>query len=180
MQNKSKRKRNYADSKVSGINVFEDEKGRPYYVDRFTKRAYLLKDVERTYKFYSMRFFLGLMIAIIAYSFDIAMIYCILLGLAGYLFMEYRFRVFLSRLTKSENFKPKQKPGRVESEMQTDMQKVVIKFLLFIALGVLLIINAQQQNFTGFIQYANYAFVIFAFVMAVFEGYIVIKKLSKK
>lgn len=174
------KKRKVADSKVSGINVFEDDKGRPYYVDRFTKTAYLLKDVENTYKFYSMRFFLGLMIGIIAYSFHLSTVICVLLGVVGYVFMEFRFRVFLKRLTQNKNFKPKQKPGRVESEMQTDMQKVVIKLLLFIALGVLLIINAQQQNFTGFIQYANYAFVIFAFGMAIFEAYITVKKLSKK
>lgn len=174
------KKRRVVNSKVSGINVFEDDKGRPYYVDRFTKTAYLLKDVENTYKFYSMRFFLGLMIGIIAYSFHLSTTVCILLGVAGYVFMEFRFRVFLGRLTQNKNFKPKQKPGRIESEMQTDMQKVVIKLLLFIALGVLLIINAQQQNFKGFIQYANYVFVIFAFGMAIFETYIVVKKSSKK
>lgn len=171
------KKKNNTGVKVSGINVYEDDKGRPFYYDRFTKYAYLLKDVEKTYQFYSMRFILGFVSMIVAYSFNIGLVYSILLGVLIYGFTEYRFRVFLSRLTKNKNFVPKSKASRVEAELKNKTEKIGLKCILFVALGVLLIVNAKQENFEGFVVIVNYAFVLFSFLMAIFEGFVFIKKI---
>ena len=45
--------------------------------------------------------------------------------------------------------------GTIQSEANLDAKKIVIKIFLFIALSVLLIINAYQQGYEGVILYLN-------------------------
>lgn len=160
---------------ASGMNVYYDQRDQPVYYDRFTKKAYLLKDVEKTYQLYSMRFFLSFSAMVLIYAFSIPLWGCVLLGVAIYAFMEFKFRRFLSRLTQYRNFIPEQKVSRFDAESQAGFKKVLIKLILFLLLGVLLILNAYQEQYEGIVLYLHYLLAAFSFIMCIFECVVLIK-----
>lgn len=59
--------------------------------------------------------------------------------------------------------------GTIQSEANLDAKKIVIKIFLFIALSVLLIINAYQQGYEGVILYLNWAIAVAAAIMCIIE-----------
>lgn len=162
--------------KVTGIHVYYDTKDRPIYFDVFTKTGYLIKDVEKTYNFYSMRFAIGIIGAIISYAFSLPLTFCAGIGIVLYLFMEFQFRRFLKNLTAFKNFVPQKKVGRIEAETTLESNKIALKGFLFLVLAVLLVLNCIQEQYTGIIMGINYLLALAAVGMALFEAYAFMKK----
>lgn len=172
----SNKKDRDVDQKVSGINVFYDSKDRPIYFDRFSKNGYLIKDVEKTYNFYSMRFAIGIIGAIISYAFNLSIGICIGIGVVLYVFMEFQFRRFLRNLTVYKNFKPEKKISRIEAEMSMETNKIALKSFLFIVLAILLVLNCIQEQYTGIVMIINYILAAISVLYALFDFYVLIKK----
>lgn len=183
MKNKRSNRVKQVDKKttpeIGGMNVYFDSRQRPVYYDRFSKRAYLLKDVEKTYQLYSMRFFLGIAAIVIIYAFKLPLWLCVVLGIAVYAFMEFKFRRFLSNLTQMTNFVLEKKISKVDAERQKPLNKVILKIVLFILLATLLVINVKQQGYTGVVLYLNYAFAVASVFMALFELFACLTKNKK-
>lgn len=169
-------KKKDTEQKVSGINVFYDAKDRPIYFDRFSKNGYLIKDVEKTYNFYSMRFAIGIIGAIISYAFSLPMTFCIGIGIILYLFMEFQFRRFLKNLTTFKNFSPQKKVSRLDAETSLESNKILLKGFLFLVLAVLIVLNCIQEQYTGIIMIINYVLAAGAVLMSFFEGVAFVKK----
>lgn len=164
--------------KVSGINVFYDAKDRPIYFDRFSKNGYLIKDVEKTYNFYSMRFAIGIIGAIISYAFNLSIAMCIGIGVVLYVFMEFQFRRFLRNLTVYKDFKPEKKIGRIEAEMGMETNKIALKGFLFLVLAVLLVLNCLEEQYTGVAMIINYILAAAALLYALFDFFVLAKKMK--
>lgn len=157
------------DNKIGGLNVYHDEKGRPVYLNRFNHVGYVLTDKTKPFRTYSSRFFIGGIAAIFAYMFELPLFMCIILGIVAYALMEFKFRKFLQTLPQIPNFKPVNHLGTIQSEATLDMKKIVIKIGLFLALAVLLIVNAYQQKYEGIMLYLNWVIAAGAAVMCIIE-----------
>ena len=154
---------------VGGIHVYQDDKNRFVYYNVFNKTAYILTDHEKEFRTYSQRFVLGLVAVILTYLFDIPFLFCIVIGVIAYGLMEIKFRKFLSRLPQIPGFVPKKRTSAVEKEAAQDFKKIVLKAILTFLLGILLIINADMQKYTGMILYLNWILSISAFALCVIE-----------
>lgn len=172
-------KKKDTEQKVSGINVFYDAKDRPIYFDRFSKNGYLIKDVEKTYNFYSMRFAIGIIGAIISYAFNLSIAVCIGIGVVLYVFMEFQFRRFLRNLTIYKDFKPEKKIGRIVAEMGMETNKIALKGFLFLVLAVLLVLNCLEEQYTGVAMIINYILAAAALLYALFDFFVLAKKVKQ-
>ena len=142
------------------------------------KIGYLIKDVEKTYNFYSMRFAIGIIGAIISYAFNLSIAMCIGIGVVLYVFMEFQFRRFLRNLTVYKDFKPEKKIGRIEAEMGMETNKIALKGFLFLVLAVLLVLNCLEEQYTGVAMIINYILAAAALLYALFDFFVLAKKMK--
>lgn len=157
-------------SSVSGMHIYKDERQRPVYYDIFSKTGYILANNEARYKQFSMRFMMGIIGFVLMMLFNMPLWVDIVVGLGVYGFMEYKFRKFLKTLVHVENFKCDEKMKSQQSIKTLDTNKVVIKMVLLIALSVLIIINAQNEGYKGWLLYLNYLISVLTFIFALYHA----------
>lgn len=162
--------------KLGGIHIYEDNHGRAVYYDVFTKCGYVLDDREQAYRPYAMRFVIGIFAAILTYMFELPIWLCILLGVVAYGVMEVKFRKFLTTVPTMIDFKPTKRVGLVESAADDTKNRILLKLLLYFALAVLIILNAYQQKYTGFMLALNYVISVFGAAFGVIQILAYIRK----
>lgn len=155
---------------VSGLHIYLDERGRSIYYDVFSKCGYVLANNEARYRQYSMRFILGIIGFMLMLMFNMPIWLCILVGVLVYAFMEYKFRSFLKTLVKIENFKCTEKAKVSSTVKQMETNKVIIKFVCLLLFSGLIIVNANNEGYTGWLLYLNYLISILAFVYALYHA----------
>ena len=74
------------------------------------------------------------------------------------------------------DFKPKKRIGLVESAADDTKNRILLKVLLYFALAVLIILNAYQQKFTGFMLGLNYLISVFGVVFGIIQIMAFVKK----
>lgn len=165
------RQKQQADLKgsVSSWHVYMDERGRAVYYDVFSKTGYILANNEQRYKQFSMRFVMGLIGFILMLMFDMPIWLCVLVGVAVYGFMEFKFRQFLKSLVRIENFKCDEKMKSEASIKTLDTNKVLLKTVLLLALSILIIINAKNENYQGWMLYLNYVISVLTLIFALYH-----------
>lgn len=151
---------------AGGINIYHDDKNRQVYLNRINHIGYVIDGQDKLFRTYSSRFFIGIVAAVIANMFDIPVIYSVLIGVIAYFLMEIKFRKFLNTLPQIPNFVPEKRDSTVVAESNLATNKIVLKIILFLALAVLLVINADMQKYTGAMLYLNWLLAVFALVMA--------------
>jgi uncharacterized membrane protein len=158
---------------VSGWHVYKDERGRAVYYDIFSKTGYILANNEERYKQFSMRFVMGLIGFILILMFNMPIWLCVLAGVGVYAFLEFRFRKFLATLPRIEKMKS-------EASIKTlETNKVILKMVLLIALSVLIVLNAQNERYTGWMLYLNYVISALALIFALYHAKELISRKSK-
>ena len=175
------RQKQQADLKgnVSGWHVYKDERGRAVYYDVFSKTGYILANNEDRYKQFSMRFVMGAIGFILMLMFDMPIWLCVLAGVAVYGFLEFRFRRFLKNLTRVENFKCDEKMKSEASIKTLETNKVILKMVLLIALSVLIVLNALNEHYTGWMLYLNYVISVLTMIFALYHAKELISRKSK-
>lgn len=90
----------------------------------------------------------------------------LIVGAIALILVEMYFRMcFLKKLKSIENFKREHKMSKLQQTIkQGEKDKTIMKALAYIAFGVLLIINALQQNF-------NIAFIALSGIAALYSFY---------
>lgn len=156
-------------NQVGGFSVYRDDKNRQVYLNRLNHIGYVITGHEKLFRTYSSRFFIGIVAAVFTYMFNVPLYLCIVIGIAAFIFMELKFRKFLKALPQIADFKPHNRVGTVQAEANTDIKKILTKILLFIALSILLLVNAYQQQYEGVILYLNYVLSACALVMCIVE-----------
>ena len=154
---------------VSGWHVYKDERGRAVYYDVFSKTGYILANNEQRYKQFSMRFVMGAIAFILILMFNMPIWVCLLAGVAVYAFLEFKFRQFLKTLVRVENFKCNEKMKSEASIKTLETNKVILKMALLFALAILIIINAKNENYQGWMLYLNYVISTLTFVFALYH-----------
>lgn len=170
MAQRRKQAQTQSNVSVSGMHIYLDERGRSIYYDVFSKCGYVLTNNENRYRQYSMRFILGLIGFILTLMFNLPYWLCILVGVLVYAFMEYKFRTFLKSLVKIENFKCDEKAKKTSTLKQMETNKIIIKFICLILFSILIIFNAKNEGYTGWLLYLNYAISVLSFAYALDHG----------
>lgn len=162
--------------KLGGMHIYVDQHGRAIYYDVLTKIGYVMDDYENAYRPYSMRFVIGIFAAVVIYMFEMPLWLCIVLGIAAYGFMEIKFRLFLRKLPQLLDFKPEKRASMVDTAANDDMKKLLTKLVLYILLAVLIVFNAYDQGYDGFMLAANWLIAAFGAYFTVIQVLALIKK----
>lgn len=147
MANKAidKNKKNMKGEELAGFHIYKDDHNRYVYYNVFNHVGYVLNDIPK-YKTYSSRFLIGLVAGIIAFSFDLSEILSILIGVAAYVFMEVKFRLFLRNQTQIPNFKRKERPPRLVTAASEETKKIYMKIVAYLLFGILIIILPYTED----------------------------------
>lgn len=144
---------------VVGVNIYQDSRGRNVYYNRLTGDGYVISPANVSkYNFYAKRFILPLIaFALLStmnvggYELGIFRSALICGGLA--LAMEYYFRFrFLKSLTTIPNFKPEKKQTHFQKIIEAHPEKplLIVKSLLYLALGIVFVFYAYESNYDLF------------------------------
>lgn len=166
----TKNKKKTATEELAGIHIYKDDHNRYVYYNVFDQSGYVLNDIQK-YKTYSSRFIIGLISGIIAYSFKLGAILSIIIGIAAYLFMEVKFRMFLKKQSIIPNFKRKERPPRLVTAASEETKKIYMKIVAYIAFGVLIIILpfSEPGTYDDIMKYCCIAVGIASLGVALFQ-----------
>lgn len=174
--------------KISGFNIYKDKKHRDIYYDVFTKNGYIITKYEiNKLNFYQKRFVIPVIIFALTYSVDI---FGLSFGIVGasaasilsYVCLEFFFRFrLLNSMSVIPNFVPdKQEDYFHQLANKAPLSNLIIKGLLYIALGVLLVIFGFQENFQTIEWIVCIILTIVVVVIGSFQLYAASIKLSMK
>ena len=153
-----------------GFFVYLNDKGQCVYSDLFCKGGYIIARSDyKKYQVYALRYILGIVI-IALLSTLIAMKPSIIVGVLTVIVGEILFRVKF--LGKTCTYDPKFKKPEAASFLDkitksADPSKKIIKAILFLIFGILIVINAYQQAYTGFFMILSWVVGVISEVFAV-------------
>lgn len=154
----------------SGIHIYIDDKGRDVYYDVFTKRGYVIQEKNRsTYARFENRYLLCIILIILLCSITDNYLLSIIIGVVAAIIYEIAFRFnFLTTLVAINNFKPKEKNSIINQIANSNQkQKTIIKVILYIALAVLIVINAYKQGLSTPLIILSYIVSLFGIASAI-------------
>lgn len=154
----------------SGIHIYLDEKGRDVYYDIFTKNGYVIQEKNRaSYAKFENRYLLCIILTILLCGITNKYLLSIIIGLAVAIVYEIAFRAsFLPTLVMLRNFVPKEKYSIVDQIAKSNQkQKTIIKVILYIALAILIVINAYRQQLSMPLMILSYLVSIFGIASAI-------------
>lgn len=153
-----------------GANVYINNRGQSIYYDRFRKCGYVITDESATkFNLYSNRYLFIALAVILSGNFLASWKVCIIVGIIAAVAAELAFRFhYLPSMTCIQNYTSDKKENVIARIVATDDQnKILIKILLFIALSILIVMNAYDQGYTGLPYYLSWAVCVGAAVGAV-------------
>lgn len=145
-------------SRVTGFNIYKDNHNRDVYYDRFTKEGYIINSSDvKQFNFYAKRFIVPVVVFALLYTLNIGGFEFGYLGAGvaavfSILAMEFVFRFrFLKTLTRIPNFRPTSKENYFDQLSESASKPMLLlRTLLYVALGSLLLVYAYQQHFSTF------------------------------
>ena len=162
--------RGYNTSTVKGMNIYYDDKNRSIYYDRFTKQGYLIQDKNsREYYMYQNRYMFVAIAVILASGFISDFWICLSAGICALVVFEYMFRMkFLKSLSVVGGFVPNRKSGLVQAATTPEEKnKLLLKAGLYLALSILLVVNAMTNNYEMWVIVMSYGLSVGAFCLAI-------------
>lgn len=142
-------------TKVTGFNIYKDKRNHDIYYDVFTKEGYMItKNEISKLNFYQKRFIIPIIIFSLTYTinifnFEFGIVGAGAAAVLAFVCMEYFFRFrFLNTMVVVPNFVPnKQEDYFHQLANGSPLSNLIIKGILYLALGVLLILFGLQENF---------------------------------
>lgn len=141
----------YNKDSVSGIHIYEDEKGRKIYYQPRRMRGFVIQDENvKSYQVYANRFMIPVLAGLIAYiafgDNGLPIYVCVLLGLLVFLILQYRFhKVFLPALVQIQHYIPTQKPSMTASMAEQESWRLLSKAVLYPIFGALVVVLFYQR-----------------------------------
>lgn len=129
---------------VTGMHIYEDDKGRKIYYKPRKLVGYIIKPENiKTYTTLSNRYLMCALAGIFGYfildSMSLPIWLAIPIALAVLIFLEYKFHYkFLPNLVQIHNFVPKSKPSRLSGMAVQDTWRLCAKAILYPLFGILL------------------------------------------
>lgn len=133
------RKNNFQQKELEGINIYLDKKGQKVYLDPITKNGYVITpEKEKQFKTYSNVVLYAALSGVFAYAlFDWHPLICVVIALAVFGVLEWRFRLFLNKCSMYSAFKPEKKHQPTAYSSPDSI--IYVKIVLYIAMAGLLI-----------------------------------------
>ena len=131
-----------ANNRIQGHNIFYDKHGRPILYVKRLKRGYRISaELEKQYRILSSRAVIAFIVFIFLYIlFTINLWISIPISIAAYIYLEWRYRKMLENCTIIENYEPD--PSQIKSIDDGKDSEMILKGVLYLALGILLVVNA--------------------------------------
>ena len=154
-------------SSLSGNNIYLDRYGDTVYYNIFDKNAYIVsKQIEPKFKIFYNRYSIICIVVILLGDYFHTWQNTLLVGIGALVLVELYFRLFfLKKLKVIKNFKRERKTSILENTIKSkEKEKTVMKACAYSLLGILIIINAIQQDF-------NIVFLGLSIIVAVYSFY---------
>ena len=141
--------------RVTGFNIYKDKRNRDIYYDVFTKEGYVITpEFVNKMNFYQKRLIIPIVIFALTYTVDLlgfkfGVIGASVFAIIAFVALEYLFRFrFLKSMIILPNFVPNKKENYFHQlAASTNLSSLVLKGVLYLALGVLLILFGFQEQF---------------------------------
>lgn len=155
------------DIDLAGMNIYYNEAGNTVYYNIFDKKGYIVgHKVEQKFRLFYYRYFIIIAILVLLGDYFKSFENTLLVGVGAAFVAEVYFRkVYLKKLKCIENFKREKKVSKIEILIKSkDKEKITMKACAYVVLGILIVLNAIQQNY-------NITFVILSGLIAVYAIY---------
>lgn len=171
--------KNKKETKPVGLGVYEDDKGRFFYYNRSTKKAYqILKSDYGKFNVLNSRAISSLAVGYLVYAFTNKLLFGGIAFVLIYIAMYVAFRkAFIKSSTYVDNFKPEKGETIITRiAKNTPKKKVYIIIALLFMLSVLSVVNVLTTNYELSIQILNYILAVVAFIIAIIYCAILVYK----
>lgn len=155
-------------SNLAGNNIYLDMYGDNVYYNFIDKKGYLIsKEVEQKFSLLYNRYAILLIVLVLLGDYFDSLSNTLLVGCAAAIGVELYFRfIYLKGLKVVKNFKKNKKLSKVEALARTkESQKIMMKGCAYVFLGILVVLNAIEQNF-------NMVFILLSLVIAGYSIYL--------
>lgn len=152
---------------LAGTNIYLNKYGNTVYYNVFDKKGYIVgHKVEQKFRLFYYRYFMIIALLVLLGDYFKSFENTLLVGGVGAILVEIYFRkVFLKQLKSIDNFQRDKKVDKLEMIVKNrDKGNIIMKACAYVALSVLIVINAIQQNH-------NLAFIILSGVISVYAIY---------
>ncbi|MDU3355308.1 type II CAAX prenyl endopeptidase Rce1 family protein [Clostridium sp.] len=142
-------------SSLAGPNIYLDRYGNTVYYNIFNKTAYLVdKNSEQKFRLIYYRYSLIVIVLVLLGDYFKSLENTLLVGIGAMVLSEIYFRgYFLNKLKVVKNF-----------NKEKEKDKAVMKACAYVLFGILIVINAIQQNF-------NFIFIALSALVAIYSVY---------
>ena len=138
---------------IKGLNVYTDEKNRVIYYHPLTKKAiYVPAFEQKTFSMYQKRYLLAacafiLLTTILADWFELPTFVPLLITIVGVVLVEFNFHKYLNKLQPVKHFNKEKCTGYFDILEGEDKTKMILRIILYLALGIVLVINAYVSKY---------------------------------
>lgn len=147
--------KNNNQQELYGFNIYKDKKGRMIYYDMIKKRAVYIPAFDmKMFSFYKYRYIFVVSAFIVLQTlltewFELNYIIPIIISFAILAILEVKFRRFIANKQPVKHFKKEECTGYIDILNTQDKNKMILKIILYIVLGVLLVLNAYDRQYNG-------------------------------
>ena len=135
---------------LAGMNIYLNASGNTVYYNIFDKKGYIVGNkVEQKFRLFYYRYFMIITLLVLLGDYFKSFENTLLVGGIMSILVEIYFRkIFLKQLKPIDNFKRDRKVNKLEMIVKNkDKEKTIMKACAYVALSILIVINAIQQNY---------------------------------
>lgn len=128
---------------LSGKNIYYDKHKRAIYFNKRKGIAYVIpKEFEGTFQTLSYRYVVGVIGFIFSQLiFQLNLLVSLIIGIACWAILEFRYQKALSSMTQIKNFKPEEAKSSSTKVAELSTSGIMLRGGLYLALAILLIVN---------------------------------------
>ncbi|MDZ7548025.1 hypothetical protein GNF67_14855 [Clostridium perfringens] len=159
---------------LAGNNIYLDRYGDTVYYNVFDKNGYIVsKQMEQKFRIFYHRYLTIFIVMILLGDYFKSLQNTFLVGVGAIVLVELYFRLsFLKRLKVIKDFKRERKTSMLESIINSkEKEQTIMKACAYVLLGVLIIINAIQQNFNVLFLTVSILGAIYSFYIGTIKNY---------
>lgn len=169
-----------------GFNLYQDQKNRTIYKYPFSKKAVYIPVYDyKTFELYRKRHILVISVFVVIFTFlsewfNLPWWVSVLCSLVLWAAIEFKFYRFLQKEQPVKHFKPNEYTGYYDNFEIQDINKIIIKTVLYILLGALIVCNSYYSNYQGMYLVASWFVLAVCVIYAIFQITVTIKAKNHK
>lgn len=159
-----------SNSTVAGRNIYQSDTGKNVLYNKKTKTGYVIREKdEKAFRLYHNRYAITVAVFMLCYGFIPNVVYTAIIAIGFAIVLEIKYRKnFLPSLPRIENFKPRNQISLVDGIANThEKKRCVLLMVLYLALGILMVVNGYQTNHSTTLLVMDYLICGFTTYMAI-------------